>query len=431
VTVLVLRFPADRSQATPWTGVGGDMAIPPSPWRVLRALCATWRTRVPQLDETVAHGLLAALAVPPRFHVPSHLTLGPVAELERDAELAVEWPNRLSPNQHEALAQLAAAMPCFGRADSRCAGSVADAWTPRGHQRWEPLDTADTVGPGPVTSVLAVRLPLDVATLLAAPADARHADLPFPTGTRLVAYQCFPAVPAPPATALRLTFVGRRPPATRTVAVTDLLRRAALARLGTLRGQQAQTLLGGRNADASVARDQHAHTSYLPVLDGDTLAGLAAWTPVGLPGDEVKALHAITTLSTHHAGARLRIAASRPGAVATVAPALSGPSTVWTSATPYTPSRYPKKRNWSAFLFDDITRELDYRGLPAPVTLEIVDRDWRGWRRSRPSAPQSSPQGRADKPSAFLRLRFAQPVPGPLALGHLSHFGLGLFAPEG
>ena len=46
-------------------------------------------------------------------------------------------------------------------------------------------------------------------------------------------------------------------------------------------------------------------------------------------------------------------------------------------------------------------------------------------------AGRSSPQGRASKPSAILRLRFSEPVSGPLALGHLSHFGLGLFMPEG
>ncbi|MGH8571072.1 MAG: hypothetical protein ACREX8_00655, partial [Gammaproteobacteria bacterium] len=39
-------------------------------------------------------------------------------------------------------------------------------------------------------------------------------------------------------------------------------------------------------------------------------------------------------------------------------------------------------------------------------------------------------QGQATRASAFLRIELAESVPGPLALGHLSHFGLGLFAPE-
>jgi hypothetical protein len=32
--------------------------------------------------------------------------------------------------------------------------------------------------------------------------------------------------------------------------------------------------------------------------------------------------------------------------------------------------------------------------------------------------------------AAFLRIIFGEAVVGPVALGHLSHFGLGLFVPE-
>jgi CRISPR-associated protein Csb2 len=60
-----------------------------------------------------------------------------------------------------------------------------------------------------------------------------------------------------------------------------------------------------------------------------------------------------------------------------------------------------------------------------------VDGEWTAWRRYRPSARfrRDPRQGSANRPSAFLRIEFDSPVPGPLALGHLSHFGLGLFAP--
>ena len=46
---------------------------------------------------------------------------------------------------------------------------------PRRNERREPLDTADTIGAGPVTSVLAPSLPPDVSTLLDRPADIRIA----------------------------------------------------------------------------------------------------------------------------------------------------------------------------------------------------------------------------------------------------------------
>lgn len=43
-------------------------------------------------------------------------------------------------------------------------------------------------------------------------------------------------------------------------------------------------------------------------------------------------------------------------------------------------------------------------------------------------------RGREAKPDAggaFLTIRFPRPIAGPLALGYGSHFGLGLFAPDG
>ena len=44
-------------------------------------------------------------------------------------------------------------------------------------------------------------------------------------------------------------------------------------------------------------------------------------------------------------------------------------------------------------------------------------------------APELDDVSRAE-PAAFLRVTFDEPVAGPVALGHLSHFGLGLFVPE-
>ncbi|MDQ3151354.1 MAG: type I-U CRISPR-associated protein Cas5/Cas6, partial [Actinomycetota bacterium] len=52
-TTLVLTFPRGRYRATPWGRHvnEGAVELPPSPWRLLRALYATWRTRAPELAE--------------------------------------------------------------------------------------------------------------------------------------------------------------------------------------------------------------------------------------------------------------------------------------------------------------------------------------------------------------------------------------------
>ncbi|MBV9143342.1 MAG: type I-U CRISPR-associated protein Cas5/Cas6 [Pseudonocardiales bacterium] len=73
-TTLVLRFPWGRYHATPWGRHvnEGAVELPPSPWRLLRALYAVWCARAPELDEQTVHALLARLAAPPTFHVPRH-----------------------------------------------------------------------------------------------------------------------------------------------------------------------------------------------------------------------------------------------------------------------------------------------------------------------------------------------------------------------
>lgn len=446
-TTLVLRFPRERYHATPWDWPDGDPRVetPPSPWRLLRALYATWRTRVAELDEVAVHTLLGALAVPPRFFVSQHRIERRSASAgqdesyaaERETELAVEWPGALLLEERATLTRLASAMPYLGRAESPCTGSVPSSWTPRGHERWEPLDVADRVTVGAVvTSVLAPVLPLDVAALLARPLDVRRSGLTFPLGTRLLAYQRCPT-PEPsagPVTAVRLSVVdGPFPPATSTLFVTDLLRRAALSHLEKHRPERMQTLLGGKSADARTFRDQHAHTHYLPLIEDEQVTAVAAWTPGELPADEVTAFTAIKRLSSNRRAApRLTVRATATGTSTRVVPELAATAVTWTSSTPYTAARFPKRHDDRlAFLAEDVARELDYRSLPASAKVEIVDRDVQAWCRYRPSAGPGSPQRHASKPSAFLRLHFDEPVTGPLALGHLSHFGLGLFVPEG
>lgn len=101
--------------------------------------------------------------------------------------------------------------------------------------------------------------------------------------------------------------------------------------------------------------------------------------------------------------------------------------------TPFTPPRYPKRNaGWLNYLRTELRKELESRRLPPLRTVEPLEGEWRSWRRYRPSAriQRKKSQGQAIHISAFLRIELAEPTHGPLALGHLSHFGLGLFVPE-
>jgi len=458
-TTLVFRFPLGRYHATPWDRHvnEGAVEVPPSPWRLLRTLYAVWQTRCPDLPEAVVHQLLSDLAIPPTFYVPPHAishsrhyypdakdgtdrTIDAFAVLGLDEQLAAQWPVELEPDRWDALHRIAESIPYFGRADSICTGTVETDWAPVGHAIWKPLDVAERVDDyAETSSVLAPEVPLVVDTLVAKPAEVRRSGLRFPVGSRLVAYgldrpanAALTAVrprSARSVTAVRFDLLqAALPPSTDAAVYTDLLRQAAIGQLG----ESAEgTMLGGRTSDnAPMKGGVHAH--YLPAFRDRRLAGLVVWVPGVLPEKELSALCDVRALYDYKRRVQIRL--SGIGALEQVAPEFVGPARTWRTVTPFTPSRYPKKNRdeWRSFVENEIQRELQLRGCDATANVEFVDGPWTAFVRHRPSARQRGDkrQGQAHLPAEFLRLHFTRPVPGPLTLGRLSHFGLGLFVPE-
>ncbi|MGH3850944.1 MAG: type I-G CRISPR-associated protein Csb2, partial [Pseudonocardiaceae bacterium] len=132
---------------------------------------------------------------------------------------------------------------------------------------------------------------------------------------------------------------------------------------------------------------------------------------------------------------RLTVRVAGIGTPAQVAPELMAqpPAAVWRSVSPFTPSRYPKRHaSQLDYLRTEIANELHNRSLPTLRAVTLLEGEWQSWRRYRPSARmrRDPRQGQATRPSEFLRIELAEPTHGPLALGHLSHFGLGLFVPQ-
>ncbi len=459
-TILLLRFPFGRYHANPWARHvnEGAVEIPPSPWRLLRALYAVWRTRVPELGEEVVHALLAELAAPPTFHVPRHTiahtrhyypdsrdgtdrTLDAFAVLSPQAELAAQWPGELPDALRPAFERLAASMPYLGRADSLCEARVAAQWRPSDHETWVPVDVAEDVAPhATATTVLAPELPLRLETLMARAVDVRRGGLLFPEGSRFVGYQRHAelvplrrpprAGPGEP-TAVRFSVLQAAfPPETEALVYTDLLRQAALSKLKADPEDRPRTLLGGRTTDGR-PMEGHAHAHYLPVLRDRRLTELIVWVPAGLPEPELVKLAAVTELrSSWEKDWRLDVRVAGYGGSEEVAPELVGPARVWRSRTPFVPRGYRKQSDTpKKYAAREIARELRYRGMPAPESVEVVPaRDPREFVRQRPSQ-LSRRSSRGSRPGFFLELTFDEARHGPIALGYLSHFGLGLFEP--
>jgi CRISPR-associated protein Csb2 len=144
---LVFRFPVGRYHATPWgrNANEADVAWPPEPWRILRALVATWwrKGNREQWGEQDLAALIDALAEhAPVYRLPDQavhthtrhympqgkiekgrettaLVFDAFARLPENAEIVAAWPSVTLPDQLFGLAaDLADGIGYLGRAES-------------------------------------------------------------------------------------------------------------------------------------------------------------------------------------------------------------------------------------------------------------------------------------------------------------------------
>ena len=245
------------------------------------------------------------------------------------------------------------------------------------------------------------------------------------------------------------------PPVTRTLPQAELLHRA-LVGLAARRGTPPPELIG-RDDDHRPLRGPHEHAHINPLdLDGDGhLDHILVWAPGGLGAEAQDAIRAARTTFTKGGIEPLRLALAATGEVRELTrlsgaygrrlALLTGGAACWQSATPFVPPRYVKARGENT-LEGQIRAELRSRGFPRPVAVErlapmrprrrdsarlvgpFAERDAAAWNRFRHFKLMR--QRGPEPPIACgfaIWLKFKHPVPGPIALGYGSHFGLGLF----
>lgn len=238
------------------------------------------------------------------------------------------------------------------------------------------------------------------------------------------------------------------PSVTRVVPQAELLHRAWVAL--ALRTTGHSEVLSGRDSARRPLQEsqphRHAHLLHLD-LDGDEhLDHVLIWAPMGLDADAQAAVRAVRRTFTKGGALPLRLAIVASGSLANlhllphplrdgVLALLGGPtnaSSTWRSLTPFVPPRFMKARGKNT-LVGQVTAELTTRGLPAPVSVAVLDphadeqarlsRHFVRKRRFGPEPPLDC--------GFLLELVFSEPVAGPLVLGYGCHFGLGVFFSTG
>lgn len=485
-----IRFDLGRYHATPWGANVNDATVewPPSPWRLVRALYSTARThtglaaRQPAIDRVLQTLIRGG---PPSFRIPAALpahsrhymprtswsvaaagnttkVLDGFLAVDPSATLEVWWNVSLQDEDRAALDALVRALPYLGRSESICSASLL---TDRADGKFnaEPLAAANAE-PGDLEVIdllcIDVDQPLDVVSVSVTELRRRRRRLP--PGTRRVPYAVRLPDPAPrrrprsvqlavrPQLAMFRLGGSDRPAITEAVMVGQALRRALQGRYGEANGRAASPTFSGRNGDAPREHQhQHAHYLALPELRSPRIGRLLVWAPEGFGPRELDALERVTYLKLPGYPERTPCALVAVGDRSTLRSLrVVGRARRWRSLTPFGLVRHPKRRGGRLVdsPADQVLAELRYRELPEPEAVRVVAGSWQSpLNRSGPTAGgfevgqripwhlfRSAKVGgsRLERTRLYgVELQFAEEVDGPIAIGALCHFGLGLMEP--
>lgn len=469
-------FTANRYHATQWGRHvnEGVLEWPPSSWRILRGIVATWRRTLPELPSERVEPILGALASEyPKFHLPlastghtrhympyhegtrerTTLVIDSFVAIEPRCSLFAVWPNlELDSQQRDDLERILRNMPYLGRAESWVEACIAtDHPKPNSYALESGLLPE---GEWEVVRTLVPHCHIGLKDLEVETSELRRGGRIDPKGAHWYPYvrkrDCFTSFrTAPPrptgrkVTVVRFALSGKvLPMAFDALRWGDVARKAAMSKYGRQNNEAKSPTLSGKE-ESGKPKEGHQHAFYLPTdEDGDgRLDHLTVWAPCGLDEGEFKAIVSVQKLARGGGRDPLQLVYQAHGKsddFVGVSP-LFGKSKRWRSLTPYVLTRHRKRDSDSPE--EQIAREVKLRpGLPQLVNVILEHNPKKHiW-------PMK--QGRSDgfRPFDFFRYRqggganaggafsfeleFAEKVCGPIALGFACHYGLGLFVPS-
>jgi CRISPR-associated protein Csb2 len=401
-----LTFPACRFHATPWGHHvnEGLPEWPPSPWRLLRALIATWKRKLtdnPLVQQQLPVVLAELAKAAPHFYLPS-ATLGHTrhympwfkkgpedktlvfdvfVSLAPGTELVCHWPNStLLPESQEALARVLDRLSYFGRAESWAeARLLTDFDSGRVNCRPEPVqagkDTVRVLTADPQRwrawdfTDKKIARPDPLWNLLAETADMQQEKWSDPPGSKWVTYarpsDCFAAKPtahhstplqSSTLTTARFALDGAvLPLVSDTLPIAEQMRRSLLSKCKYLALRDNPRLVDADIWPLSPAfwgkdehgqpRTGHLHAFFLPADEDHDgrLDHVTVFAPMGFNARERQAIHRLRRLPVVGRDP-LQLLLIGVGNEGDFRAALVEDSQIWISTTPFVVTRYPKLR---------------------------------------------------------------------------------------
>ena len=479
-----LAFTTGRFHATPWGRHvnEGVPEWPPSPWRILRGIVATWRRTLPHLPPKRIAPIVEALASEhPKFHLPSAstghtrhympynkgkkerttLVIDTFVAMDAKGAVYAVWPEvKLSLAQRDDLSIILRNMPYLGRAESWVEASLAS--EPPKTNAYALESGSLPQGDWEITRTLTPRTPIKLKDLEVESSTLRRGGRIDPEGAQWWPYirkaDCFTAYRTvqrqrrsrdAKATVVRFAMAGNPlPMASDTLRWGELARKSAMAKYGRQNEGGKSEMLSGKDGEGNPLRG-HRHAFYVPSDEGGNgrLDHLTVWAPGGLDEKEFKALVSVNMLNPGGQREPVQLVYQAHGKeedFASVSP-LFNRSKRWRSLTPYVLTRHVKfrgpkdQKRMVDSPEDQIRRELclRYPDGPALTGVKIVGHrePIKPVREGRSSGFRSFDffryrQGGSNGGGAFnFQIEFEREVCGPFILGFACHYGLGIFVP--
>ncbi len=482
--IIKLTFPAGRYHATPWGRNVNEGVVewPPSPWRLLRSLVAVWKRTCADISETQMKRILESIAQPPRFKLPPHrvahtrhymplgkkspkemsgggttLIFDTFVSINREDVLFLGWLDaELSGDDRRILSRLLDNLSSLGRTESWTCAELSEDVVELdvGEANKADANPIRVFCPDPITAFSDEHYPKHDPKKLASgkvkPSDYLFDCPPWHLclDTETIHAKRWPSVPGsqwvnytrPPEGSVRQRRRAVQHPR-RTISVVRFLIDApvlprtldtlpfAEAMRSAAKSRCPSPTLSGHGPDGQPMKG-HVHAYYLPTSEEDDprhLTHVTLYAKAGFSDDELSAFESLRKL-TWPRGEKARDYQLRVigiGEPKDFTANIFGPSKDWVSATPFVAHRYPKGNLTIERLAADLLAKHGI-GVGAVVELDPIKsstvplREFKRIRRKDEGRP---------RPFERLRIRFYEPVSGPLSLGYGEHFGLGQFIP--
>lgn len=461
--VLKLQFLSGRYHATQWGRNVNEGMIdwPPSPWRILRAIISSWKVHEGDLDlwrilEKMCAGKVTfyipnAIQSHTRHYVPvtnqNEKMLDSFIIMDKNDSVYVVWKDvYLENDEREMLDRVLRKIKYIGRAESWCDVSLTkDVILPNCIPLQDAHDTTnktliDVIVPTPDARY--EDLCMKVASMYK---DARS----HPVGSLFVKYvrpkDCLTNISATrrsPDTSVhvvRYMITGTvRPNITRTINVGDFTKRVVMSIYGKRNNGEVSETFSGKNKNKERLIG-HQHAFYLPTdEDGDNILDhITIIAEKAFDQKEIAALNIMNEIRYRH-GWFDAVYQMRGGWDDFRQVSILQTAKKWESITPLVLNRHMKYRGKAGNKVlvdgpeDQIRSEIKRRFGDGHTIKNILIRNSTSKLRSG-LMPIEFKRWRKNKLPGFgaygVEIEFERKIRGPLALGHGSHFGLGLFAP--